>query len=204
MSTYNFSELFKSTFKLNLGYATNSIIDGQTNKLDAQALQPIEELSPLQLKSQTGMPIWDYVKLLPKIIEGTGEQFEGYSFPFEIVVEASMPKKIVVSEVIGRDGDVEELMGNGDWQISIKGFIINYDSNDYPEAAVRELTRVCRLKETLFDVEGTYLNILGIKYLSIQKFTPIAPVGYKNMQAFEIEARSKEPFIVDAAYGVPL
>jgi len=95
-------------------------------------------------------------------------------------------------------------MGNGDWQIAIKGFIINYQSNDYPEASVRELTRVCRLKETLFDVEGTYLNILGIKHLSIQKFTPIASVGYKNMQAFEIEARSKEPFIVNKNYGVPL
>jgi len=94
MSTYNFSELFKSTFKLNLVYAANSIIDGQNNRLDVQALQPIEELSPLQLKSQTGMPVWDYIKLLPKIIEGTGEQFNGYQFPYEIVVEASMPKKL--------------------------------------------------------------------------------------------------------------
>lgn len=202
MSTYNFAELFKSTFKLNLGYATNSIIDGQTNKLDTQSLQPIQELSPLQLKSQIGMPVWDYVKLLPKIIEGTGEQFDGYQFPFEIVVEASMPKKIVTTEIVGRDGDVEELMGIGDWDITLRGFIINYDTNDYPEEAVRELSRVCKLKETSFDVEGTFLNILGVKRLSIHKFTPIPSPGYKNMQAFEIQAKSKEPFIVDVINGV--
>lgn len=204
MSTYNFYELFNKFFEVNLGAELTSIIDGQVNSFNEYSLQPIKELSPLFLKSNAGMPVWDYVKLLPKIIEGTGEQFNGYKFPYEIVVEASMPKKIVTTEVFGRDGDVEELMGNGDWQINIRGFIINYESNDYPETAVRELTRVCKLKETLFDVEGTYLNILGIKHLSIHKLTPIAAVGYKNMQPFEIEARSKEPFIIDVVNGVSL
>lgn len=198
MSTYSFdfTNVFRDVFGAPIYYGPKDY--------NPQLIQPVESLQPLQLKSQTGVPVWDYVKLLPKIIEGTGEQFNGYDFPYETVVEANFEKKIVTTDIFGSDGEVEELMGNGDWDILIRGFIINYETNDYPAAAVREMTRVCRLKDTIIDVEGTYLNMLGINAISIHRFTPRPTPGYRNMQAFEIEARSKQPFIIDAENGVLL
>lgn len=193
---FNFSEAYKNVFG-GMIYAGPKVYNSET-------IKPVESLQPLQLRSQTGVPIWDYVELLPKIIEGTGEQFQGYLFPFETVVEAILPKKIVTTDIFGSDGEVEELMGIGDWEINIRGFIINYETNDYPEAQVRELTRVCKLKDTIIDVEGTYLNILGINALSIHRFSPRPTPGYKNMQAFEIEARSKQPFIIDVENGISM
>jgi hypothetical protein len=78
MSTYNinFKELFKSTFHYNIGFVGSSIVDSLTNSIND--IEVLEEKTPLQLKSQTGAPVWDYVKLLPKIIEGSSEKFEGY------------------------------------------------------------------------------------------------------------------------------
>lgn len=192
MSLYNTAEILNSTFQFNIGYLGGAIADKYLN--DFKGIEVLDEKSPLKLMSQTGVPVWDYVKLLPKIIEGTGERFDGYDFPFETVVEASLTKKVVVTEIFGADGEVEELMGLNDYAISIKGLIINYKSDDYPEFEVRRLRWVCELKDTLLDVEGTFLNILNINQLSIHSFKPIATPGYKNMQAFEIECRSKKPF----------
>lgn len=197
MSLYNFNfqELFKSTFSFNIGYVGNAIVDQVTNRFEG--ITVLDEKTPLQMVSQTGVPVWDYVKLLPKIIEGTGERFDGYDFPLESVVEALLTKKLVVTEIFGADGEVEELMGLNDYTINIKGIIINYETDDYPEFEVRRLRYVCELKDTFIDVEGTFLNMLNINQLSIHNFKPIATPGYKNMQAFEIECRSKKPFVIN-------
>ncbi len=195
MSLFNTSEILNRTFQFNIGYVGEAIADKYTN--DFKGIEVLDEKAPLKLMSQTGVPVWDYVKLLPKIIEGTGERFDGYQFPFESVVEASLTKKVVVTEIFGADGEVEELMGLNNYAFTIKGLIINYKSNDYPEFEVRKLRYVCELKDTLLDVEGTYLNMLNINQMSIHSFKPIATPGYKNMQAFEIECRSKKPFKIN-------
>jgi hypothetical protein len=214
MSTYNinFQELFKSTFHQNIGFVGSAIIgssaiggaiiDKYANKFSG--IEVLEEQKPLQLKSQTGAPVWDYVKLLPKVIDGTGEKFDGYQFPFECVVEAVLPKKIVSTDIFGSDGQVEELMGLDDWQINLKGFIINYDTDDYPEFEVRRLRSVCELKDTQLEVEGTFLNLLNVNLISLHRLSLPPSPGYKNMQAFEVECRSKKPFIIDADNGILL
>ncbi|WP_348814064.1 DUF6046 domain-containing protein [Flavobacterium maritimum] len=198
MSSYNFNfqELFKSTFNLNIGYVGAAVADQYTNGFEG--IQVLEEKKPLQLVSQTGVHVWDYVKLLPKIIEGTGERFDGYDFPFECVVEVVLTKKIAITDIFGADGEVEELMGLNDYGIVIKGIIINYKTDDYPEFEFRRLRYVCEIKDTMLEVEGTFLNMLNINHLSIHAFRPIATPGYKNMQAFEIECRSKRPFKINS------
>ncbi|RWX03361.1 DUF6046 domain-containing protein [Flavobacterium cerinum] len=204
MSTYNINmqELFRTAFHFNLYAATDAVGDKLLN--DYGTIEVIPTNSPLVAMSKQGMPVWDYVRLLPKKIAGTGENFEGFDFPVETVVEAVLPKKVAETEIFGRDGTVEELMGLGDWQINIKGFIINYDSTDYPEDQVRALKRVCELKDVELAVEGTYLNMLDINYISIRNLNLPPSVGYGNMATFEIECRSKIPFIINRTDGVLL
>lgn len=202
MSTYNFNfqDVYKETFGFNIGYVGAAVLDKYTNSFEG--ITVLEEKKPLQLKSATGAQVWDYVKLLPKIIESSGERFDGYDFPLECVVEAVLEKKVVVTDIFGADGEVEELMGLNDYAITIKGMIINYASDDYPEFEFRRLRYVAELKDTLLEVEGTFLNMLNIHYLSIHSFKPIATPGYKNMQAFEMVCRSKKPFLIDTDNGV--
>jgi len=204
MSTFNlnFQELYKNTFNFNIGYAGSAVADKAVNSF--HGIEVLDEKKPLKLVSQTGVHVWDYVKLLPKIIEGTGEKFDGYDFPLETVVEASLQKKMVITDIFGADGEIEELMGLSDYQITLKGLIINYSSDDYPEQEVRRLRYVCELKDTLIEVEGTFLNMLNINHLSIHSFRPVATPGYKNMQAFEVECRSKKPFIISTDDGILL
>ena len=196
---FNIPELFNGAFGVNVGYATKSVIDFGFNEFEGIKVVPDD--SSFTRQSLQGVPVWDYVKLREKTIEGTNEIFEGYEFPREMIVEAVFPKKVEETEIVGRGGTVEELMTLGDWQITLRGLIINYESKAYPEQQVRELNRICQLRDTELPVEGTYLNILGITHLSIHKFNPVTAVGYSHIQKFEIDCRSKIPFLVNPDYG---
>ncbi|MEO2080606.1 MAG: DUF6046 domain-containing protein [Leeuwenhoekiella sp.] len=198
----NITELFKSHFGFQVGIATRVIADQILNPF--QDIEVIESNAPANAVSRMGTPVWDYVSIKPKIIEGTGESFGGFDFPLECVTEVILPKKIVETEIIGRDGDVEELMGVKDWMITFRGFIINYDTQDYPEDALKELKDFAALKTTLLDVESTFLNLLDIYHLSIHKLILPAAAGYSHVQPFELEAKSKIPFTVNASNGILL
>lgn len=196
MSSYNINvkELIKQHFPFKLGFATQTVADALFNGFDdIQVLPTNNELAKV---SVMGTPVWDFIDLKPSYIEVTGEQFGGYSFPLETTIEPIRPKKIVETDIFGRDGNVEELIALDDWQLTIRGLIINYESTDYPEQQVKELQRVCELKTSLLECEGTLLTMLGIHYMSIHKLTLTPSIGYSHIQAFEIEAKSKIPFII--------
>lgn len=196
MSNYNINvkELIRQHFPFKLGFATATVADMLLNGFDdIQVLPTNNELAKV---SAMGTPVWDFIDLRPSYIEGTGEHFGGYSFPLETTIEPVRPKKIIETDIFGRDGTVEELIALDDWQLTIRGLIINYESTDYPEEQVKELQRVCELKTSLLECEGTLLTMLGIGFMSIHKLTLTPSIGYSNIQAFEIEAKSKTPFII--------
>ncbi|REC64071.1 hypothetical protein DRF65_00405 [Chryseobacterium pennae] len=196
MSSYNINvkELMGRHFPFKLGFATQTVAETLFNRFDdIQVLPTHNESAKI---SVMGTPVWDFIDLKPSYVEGTREQFTGYSFPLETTIEPIRPKKIVETDIFGRDGNIEELIALDDWQLTIRGLIINYDSTDYPEQQVKELQRVCELKTSLLECEGTLLTMLGINYMSIHKLVLTPSIGYSHIQAFEIEAKSKIPFII--------
>ncbi len=154
--------------------------------------------------SKLGVPVWDIIFLDEKVIEGTGENFQGYEFPAEMVLEVSRAKKVVEEDVAGKDGMTEELVALGDWEIQMSGVIINYGSLDYPEAEVSELQEICSLRDSLLGVTSKYLNNLGINYISIRDLKLPQLPGYSNVQPFKISAKSRNPFILNPTNGIEL
>ncbi|WP_312399487.1 DUF6046 domain-containing protein [Chryseobacterium sp.] len=192
---FNTKELLIRHFPFKLGFATEAVAEAVLNGFDDIAVLPTN--NELMAVSAIGVPVWDYIDILPSYIEGTGESFSGYKFPRETTLEAVRVKKIVETDVMGRDGSVEELISMDDWQLTIRGLIINYESTDYPEEQVKELQKVCELKTSLLEVCGTFLTMLDIKYFSIHRLVLNPSLGYSNIQSFEIEAKSKIPFIIE-------
>lgn len=198
----NIQDLFKGQFGFKPDFATQAVLDVALNRFS-----PIEVLDgevQANRVSALGTPVWDYIKIKPKVIEGTGVRFGGYEFPLECVTEAILPKKIVETDIIGRDGNVEELMGLGDWMITVRGFVINHNSVAYPEAGVKQLRAFAALKTSLLDVESTFLNLLDIYYVSVHRLAFPPGVGFSNVQPFEMELKSKIPFTVTATDGILL
>lgn len=146
--------------------------------------------------TKMGTPVWDYLKIEKHKPEGDNETFPGYDFPLEMVIQANRPKNIVETEVVAKDGEVEELMSLSNWELQLKGFIINYETDQYPEAEVKALQKACELKSTQLPVEGTYMEVLRIRHISIHKLELPTMPGYARVQPFEIEARSMVEFIL--------
>lgn len=193
--SFNVQELFKQHFPFKLGYATQAVADKLFNQLNDIPVLPTN--SELAKMSALGTPVWDYIHVKPVTVESTGEVFNGYDFPAETTIEAVRPKKVVESDILGRDGTVEELIALDDWSMTIRGLIINYESTDYPEQRVKDLQKLCELKSSVIPVEGTFLTMLDIRYLSLHRLSLKPTIGYGNIQAFEIEAKSKRPFIIE-------
>ena len=196
MSNYSFNvqELMAQHFPFKIGFASQAIANVIFNRLDDIDVLPTNK--KLVKKTALGSPVWDYIQINPVTIKDTTEVYPGYDFPLETTIEAVRAKKIVESDILGRDGTVEELISLDDWSITIRGLIINYQSTDYPEQEVKDLQKLFELKSSALPVEGTFLTMLDVRYLSLHRLSLKPSIGYSNIQAFEIEAKSKRPFII--------
>ena len=200
----NIEELFKNQFGIKAPLVFDNKLYAATKLLGLKGT--LAESGEVQANrvSVLGTPVWDYIYIKSKEIEGTGEYFPGYEFPLECITEVMLPMKKVETDIAGRDGNVEELMGVADWTITVRGFVINHDSKRYPEAGVNALSTFAALKDTLLEVEGTFLNLLGIFYVSVHRLSFPPGTGYSNVQPFEMEMKSKIPFTVNAEDGILL
>lgn len=113
------------------------------------------EANPYQVKplvkresTRKGSPIYGGQDLigrevfLPVTIEGGGKN---YDFPYSVL--AMRRKKFMVSTpMVERGGSVKELIGLDDWQISMKGFLID-PLNQFPDDQLYELNELFKRKE---------------------------------------------------------
>lgn len=156
---------------------------------------------PVDRYSAMGTPIFDYIKVQP----GNYYNFEGklvpiraFDFPYECVVEISQPSMIEETFILGRKGgSIKEQMGVDDWYITIRGFIINYESSDYPTEAVNAFKELISHPASL-DIESPFLNMFDINELVIFDRNIPQIEGALHYQPFTLLCKSNEPFYVEA------
>lgn len=135
----------------------------------------------------------------------TDEQGREYYMPVTLggvklsypVLSYSSTKKIIETELTERRGSAKQLVNIGDWDIMIKGIIINKD-NEYPEQQVRELMELHERKESLVIgsvitdlllIRGDSQDRVVIKRLSFPEVR-----GVRNARAYEMELVSDQEF----------
>tara|TARA_R110002051_G_scaffold297564_2_gene363982 strand:+ start:36146 stop:36763 length:618 start_codon:yes stop_codon:yes gene_type:complete len=200
----NLTELYKSQFGIVAPtVATTTFIENEVTG-NLRNLTVLDDDRNYRNYSEMGVPVWDIIELENLIEDGTGKEFNGYRFPAETTLEASRTKKIVETNIVGLEGMVEELISLDDWQLTAKGFLINYDSESYPAEKVRQLERACGLLHSNIPVVSEFMNLLGINYISIHELSLPQLPGYSNVQPFQITMKSKKPFTVSLANGIVL
>lgn len=111
------------------------------------------------------------------------------------VISLNRPKHIVKSRVRRRAGVVRELISNGDYIGTIKGILVNSDSNDPPYDKIAELARVAdRAKE--WEVESDLFTELDIFNIVITDISFPTSRGMANYQPYVISFESDEPIIL--------
>lgn len=127
---------------------------------------------------------------------GTDEGVASYGLPHESVAEYSQAKNIVKTLLQGRDGTIKEYINLDDWVISIRGFIINYDSLDYPLDQIINMSNFFQLN-TRLKVGSDWMSRLGIKYVITEALKFPVVDGLANAQPYELELVSDNPFEIE-------
>jgi len=109
----------------------------------------------------------------------------------EVLYTVQFPKRIVQTEINGRDGSVKEYISTGDAQVNIKGTIYG-PNGTYPENDVMALFTLCRAPVS-FVINSWYLNNFNITNLVITDYSIPQEAGGFSYQNFELNCLSDVP-----------
>jgi hypothetical protein len=180
-----------------VGQVVNEKVHGLLNSL--QGSDPFQvQTIPMPVSNITsvlGTPIYEQIVLtIPAIITGgkvTSPQ-KTYTLPDWPLFDITGQRNIIKTPMQGKDGTVKEYISDDDYLITIRGFLINYDSPGYPEQQLQELMQVINAKVAI-GITSQVFNLLDIHNIVIERWSFPAVEGYENMQPFELECTSDQP-----------
>lgn len=113
------------------------------------------------------------------------------------IITVSQPLNILSTTIAGRRrGTVKEFIGEGDFEVSIKGILATDPHAEnrfaYPLEQVQLMREMAGLGVAL-PVTGWLLDVYGIKNLVIKTASYPELPGFTNLQAFELQCLSDEP-----------
>jgi hypothetical protein len=108
-----------------------------------------------------------------------------------VLVTLAQPKRIVRTEIQGRDGSVKEYIGMDDYQVTINGLITGTNGT-FPFQDVAALHAICKAPVTI-PVISAYLQLFDIFNLVIVDFAFDQEPGGYSKQAFNLNCISDKP-----------
>lgn len=151
---------------------------------------PDEEL----YRSVLGTPVYADLQFLAGSyetgVEGVTRSFESVTC-VAVLITVFQAKKIIRTEIQGRDGTVKEYIGMDDYELTINGIISGSNR-------VRPVTDITNLKNIVdapiaIDVASAYLQALGIDKIVIASCEWGQQEGSYAYQTFAINAMSDVP-----------
>jgi hypothetical protein len=114
-----------------------------------------------------------------------------------VILEVTQTKNIVTTPVVGRPGTIKEYISDGDYQIKIRGVLV--DQTGFPEAQVKTLVKILKEPKMVKPISD-YLRLFDIENLVVMGYSFFQKEGLKNAQFFEIDCLSDLPenLIIDA------
>lgn len=109
-----------------------------------------------------------------------------------VLFDVNQTRNIVTTAIQGRDGTVKEYVSDGDYQITVRGFLVEAGPYDYPTAQVRELLRLCKVKAAI-QVISPFLQLFQVYDAVITDYRLPQLEGFQNMQPFELTCISDVP-----------
>ncbi len=109
-----------------------------------------------------------------------------------ILFEVELPKLIVRTEIVGRNGTIKEYISDGDYQIMAKGLIVSPYPNQFPADDFDLLIKYVNVN-TQISVISQFLDRFGITSVVIMRGRYFEIMGYRNQVGFELEMVSDRP-----------
>jgi len=149
--------------------------------------------------SVQGVPIYEQIQLLmppyTNILAASTPASAIYTFPDWPMFDISASWLIKKENTQGGTGTVKEYIQQDDYKITIRGFLINYASQDYPTQLVKDFWKWVGCGKSMAIVSPV-INLLGISAIVVEDVKLVGVEGYMNIQPFEIECVSDTPVIL--------
>ena len=161
-------------------------------------VQTIPLPTAASVQSVLGTPIYEQITLTVPATVSNGVVSSPqslYTFPDWPLFDINPAWNIQKEPVQNGNGTVKEFISQDDFSITIRGFLINYASQDYPDQLVSDLWNVINAKKSL-GITSQVFNLFGIHNIVIQDARFPAVEGFMNMQPFELNCISDEPVIL--------
>lgn len=145
-------------------------------------------------RSALGTPVYTNIEFLAGRYEtNTTGVFKTFGpLKYEaVLITVSQAKKIIRTEIQGRNGTVKEYIGDDDYEVGING-IITGPNGHYPTDEVAELKAVLDAPIAI-EVACTYLQNLGIHSLVVNGYQVDQKEGGYSYQTFSISCISDIP-----------
>lgn len=143
-----------------------------------------------------GLPVFDTVMFEP--LEYTDEDGNDVNLDVPLrldvaVIEINQAKNIVKTPRAGKNGTIKEFMGLGDYNITIRGWLVSEIATDHPEQTTKEFYQFCKAPKEI-KVSSVFLSYFDIYTIVIESFTVRQMEGTRNIFEYEITASDETPF----------
>lgn len=115
-----------------------------------------------------------------------------------VLIEVSQRKNIVKTQIQGRDGTIKELISMGDYEISIRGILQNFEKSEqalYPVELATNLRKICESTQSLHVLSKFLSEVFDVGYIVIDSFSIPQVEGIRNLQPFTISALSDVEYL---------
>jgi hypothetical protein len=143
-------------------------------------------------RSVLGTPVWDTFQLR---IPGPALAYTGDTDPWTLqlpdatLVEFSRAKRIVMTQVQGRDGSIKELVGMDDWTIAVRSVAVNYERLEYPHQYIDRVLAFLEHPGAL-EAISPHFNDKGIHNVVVESYRLPQVEGYPSLAPIELQLRS--------------
>jgi hypothetical protein len=174
-------------------------VNPKDTRNDFKGKIPESERDPELYKSSLGTPvmanlIFDAVTYTDF---NTKQQITTPRMQFDtVLLTVDRPKRVVKTEIQGRNGTVKEYIGFDDYGVTIN-IIIPGSNGRYPVEEVLALWKVLDAPVAI-PVISNYLNNLGVYYLVLESPTMPQEAGRYSQQPITIKAVSDYPLVIQA------
>lgn len=109
-----------------------------------------------------------------------------------VLIDISQSKNIVKTAVQGRSTTVKEYVSRGDYQVILRGILVEDGSSTYPEVKMSYLRQLLEKPEAI-GIANDYCNRMGIFNIVVESYRFPMREGFQNAQTFEITALEDRP-----------
>ncbi len=108
-----------------------------------------------------------------------------------VLIEVVQQRNVIVTPIAGGNGTVKEYIGEGDYQIKMRGFIDSGTPGKYPKSDIVTFSNYLKAPVPI-EIVSNYLRSFNIDKVVILEYLFPQTEGRRNLQFFEITAISEQ------------